>query len=347
MTVASVDVDLVSAGGLEGYKAARVTGKLTFDVDRAGRVALADHPIPIYGDDIETPLGPLPRDTGGFAHEQVEVIVHGAAYAPGGRPTTAVQVTLQLGERALEATVTGDRVWVGDGPDARPSAPVPFTRMPMTYAQAYGGMAQVWIDEHTEFPVGHPANPLGLGFDARATAAPLCEELRAPEGFPRVTEPRRLPNLEASNQRITAWSDRPAPCCWSTRPITIPGSIDLPRDPATPASADETPPERPAWADTLERAMSARCHPALLLDEAPPSIGLRGMTPEGYLAFPIPTIELAVDYHVDGRTGTRPLRLRRILALPEERRFACTYQTRFKFRASVGGERSLRVRLDA
>jgi uncharacterized protein YjbI with pentapeptide repeats len=73
-----------------------------------------------------------------------EFLVHGYAY-PRERPN-AVAVRARLGQREKTLLVFGDRYWRR----TRPSQPMPFERMPLTWDRAYGGE-------------GYAPNPVGRG----------------------------------------------------------------------------------------------------------------------------------------------------------------------------------------
>jgi uncharacterized protein YjbI with pentapeptide repeats len=68
-----------------------------------------------------------------------EVLVVGKCFAPEGRPVTAAQVALRIGNIDKTLFVVGDRFWVGKGPRKEMTEPVPFTEMPITYEHAFGG----------------------------------------------------------------------------------------------------------------------------------------------------------------------------------------------------------------
>src|SRR5512134_770964 len=133
-TCADVAIDTTTVDGSRVEKGARVQAKLTFAVAADGTVELVDDdPVPILSDDVDTPFGVLPSDTAGFLHDGVEIIVNGMAWAPGGKPVTHMEATLSIGSAVHRTIVVGDRFWSARGPDARPSEPIPFVRMPMTY----------------------------------------------------------------------------------------------------------------------------------------------------------------------------------------------------------------------
>jgi hypothetical protein len=94
-----------------------------------------------------------------------DIIVNGNAYAPHGKPATAVTVSFRVGDVVKSLRVTGDRVWKGFGFFVWRSLCHPFVKMPITYERAFGGM-----DLKSKNPKRHkwdPRNPVGTGF-ARA-----------------------------------------------------------------------------------------------------------------------------------------------------------------------------------
>ena len=100
---------------------------------------------------------------------RVDVVLVGSAFAPAHQPVDALVARVSLDGLDKSIGVIGDRVWI-DGPDGpEPSAPRPFTRMPLRYERAARA----------------PDNP--LGFDL--TRAPVPGALA-------------LPNLEAADDEI-------------------------------------------------------------------------------------------------------------------------------------------------
>ena len=105
-----------------------------------------------------------------------DVLLNGAAYAPGGRPTQRVMVGLQLGNWRKSFVVLGDRVWRNGGVAYIASHPVPFVRVPISYDNAFGG-----TDDRLRDPVNYrqyPPNPVGRGwryhrYPERITGSPL------------------------------------------------------------------------------------------------------------------------------------------------------------------------------
>jgi hypothetical protein len=91
-----------------------------------------------------------------------DVVLNGAAYAPGGRPVQRIAVGLQVGAWRKSFVVSGNREWRRAGVGYAPSAPEPFERMPISYDNAFGGTDAAMRD-----PAQHGTyvpNPVGRGW---------------------------------------------------------------------------------------------------------------------------------------------------------------------------------------
>lgn len=126
------------------------------------------------GDDERT--GPLLR-AGDFAEHKprVDVLVRADCHTPGGKPMTECPARVTLGAWSKALRVTGNRTWQTGLLGASPSAPSPFTRMPIDFTRAFGGP-------------GHDANPAGKGLSGDD-----------------------LPNTELPGEPLHRRADRPAP----------------------------------------------------------------------------------------------------------------------------------------
>lgn len=179
----------------DGAEVWLVAVKGTFLIDPDGAVRLAEEQEPVRmppefrGDPSETSL----LYDSDLVHKKnaTDVLVHGHAYAPGGRPATQVDVTLKLGPIQKTLRVIGDRLWKNSVLGLTMSRPESFTKMPLTYERAFGG-----TDTLSENPKDHawePSNPVGRGFATRA------EHL--------FDTP--VANVETPNRPIKQWKDRP------------------------------------------------------------------------------------------------------------------------------------------
>jgi uncharacterized protein YjbI with pentapeptide repeats len=104
-----------------------------------------------------------------------EVLLSGSCHAPRKRPVTEAQVTFSVGAWSKSLRVVGRRVWTENLVGKVVSEAVPFTSMPIVYANAFGGPE-------------YPKNPVGRG-------------LGTPE----------LPTIEHVDEPIRSKTDRPEP----------------------------------------------------------------------------------------------------------------------------------------
>ncbi|HTJ98914.1 MAG TPA: DUF2169 domain-containing protein, partial [Bordetella sp.] len=107
----------------------------------------------------------------GIPKADAEFLVSGAAYTRHQDDKTACAVQVRVGDLEKSLLVFGDRYWV----DGRATAPAAFDAMRVDWAHAYGG-------------ADHPANPLGLGTQAR--------RVNGVDAIP-------LPNVEHTQGRIS------------------------------------------------------------------------------------------------------------------------------------------------
>jgi hypothetical protein len=115
-----------------------------------------------------------------------DVLLNGSAYAPGGKPTERVTVSLQVGSMVKSFDVVGNRVWKRGVAFTTPSDPEPFAVMPISYNNAFGG-----IDRSQDDPAKHrwyPSNHAGVGYHKYLDAAFI-------DGKP-------LPNTEETGRRV-------------------------------------------------------------------------------------------------------------------------------------------------
>jgi hypothetical protein len=117
-----------------------------------------------------------------------DVLLIGAAHAPGGEPVTQLDAGFRVGPVQKVLRVFGEREWGRVGM----SAPLPFATMPLVYERAFGGAdpksAQPEIDAEWR-------NPVGRGFARKSSH--LAGTL--------------LPNIESPDRLISGADDRPAP----------------------------------------------------------------------------------------------------------------------------------------
>lgn len=116
----------------------------------------------------------------GYPKPTGEFLVYGAACAPHGTEVEQMRVSVRVGRLAKNLVVSGERRF---GAVGMPSRPVPYARMPIVPATAFGGAD--WAAN----PSGKGHGPLGEGGGAQ----------------------QALPNVEYETQRMLGRNDRPDP----------------------------------------------------------------------------------------------------------------------------------------
>lgn len=174
----------------EGYEHVVVVVKGTFTLPKQGETPkLADEQVPLVDADLFTgePGHSATLVECDYAMEKprCDVLLNGAAYAPGGRPVERIAVGLQVGVWRKSFVVWGNREWRRAGVGYTPSAPKPFGCMQISYDNAFGG-----TDVRMRDPAQHGTylpNPVGRGWHKHiypelVNGAPVSntEELRDP-----------------------------------------------------------------------------------------------------------------------------------------------------------------------
>ena len=173
--------------------------RITYDIIAGELVFAEQQPWPVSPGPWDSPQGPFAPDEV-FYRGGADFFVFGNATAPTNRPQQRIDVSLEVGmqfKRTL--AVFGDRVWEKRGKEIVASAPKPFSTMPMTMANAYGGK-DVW----DELDMPFAANPDGKGY---------CFNDENVIGT-------RLPNIEDPAKLIATWRDQPEPVgCAAPSPV--------------------------------------------------------------------------------------------------------------------------------
>lgn len=187
---------------------ATFVAKGTFDLRPGATAVPSTRPIDVSGDlfaEDDPALELLyPGDYAPFKPKG-EVLVSATCHAPGGRPVQVLRAGFQVGKLAKSIAVVGDRIWKKGLIGRKRPDPTPFVRMPIRYANAFGGK-------------GFPKNPVGKG---------MVEEMGA-DGV----SFRRPPNLETPELLVTDSSSTVEPSCfgpihptWHPRKVMV-GSFD-------------------------------------------------------------------------------------------------------------------------
>ncbi len=222
-----------------------------------------------------------------------DVLLSGRAIAPHG-DTRIADVGLMVGPVRRVIRVFGDRRWERALGGWRISEPQPWSRMPIRWELAFGGVAP---SRAGSVPEHEPRNPVGRGFVASG-----CDPV---EGL-------ALPNLEDPQALIKSPEDRPVPVClapiaptWMPR-RTFAGTYDQAwmtgRAPYLPTDFD------PRYFQVAPPELIA---PGFLGGGEP--VRLMGFTLGDPLSFELPQCGLEVVCDFDGAKQSPPPQLETVL----------------------------------
>jgi hypothetical protein len=236
-----------------------------------------------------------------------DVILLGSAYAPRGRPVPSFEASVSVGPVRQRLRLFGDRVWVKGARGVSPSSPKLVDKVPLVYEKAFGGQHRV--DESTV--LFEARNPLGVGFAGKRTAKEL-------EGLP-------LPNVEAPGELLEKAEQQVAPVAvgcvaasWQPR-IGYAGTYDAAwqkgRAPYLPKDFD---------ARFFQVAHEALVCPGYL--RGGEAVELVNMSAAGLERFALPTVELHVVAHLDGKETVVPMNMETVMLEPDEHRLSLLWR---------------------
>jgi len=276
--------------------------KRTYDIVEDGHLRPADEPLPVSPDFLETPYGIFHGDH--FIRKKgADVAVLGTIRRL--RPVTRARVSITIGSIVRELRVLGDRTWKKTGRAAMalsPTAPTPFTEMPISYKRAYGGSA-----DFAGYQASHPENPWGIGFYLEAEQA----------------VDHQLPNIEdAASSENYQWSDRqpvagfaPYPMIWGLRAqeaITI--------------AADKK------SIQSVSPLLFNNAHPKLVVDRISPSetIAVQGLD-EKPLAITLPSVRLGLEVNTSVKKVDVESRIDGVYIWSDARKVVITNRANFSY----------------
>lgn len=255
-----------------------------------------------------------------------DVLVHGAAIAPGGRPVSQMEVQLKVSNINKVLRVSGDRIIERRVFGVGLSAPEPFTRMPIIYERAFGG-----TDNTDEAPIRHrwePQNPVGVGFATRSkhvigSQAPNIEAPDAPyrdcqQGTPAGLGPiarHWLPRLTWAGTYDAKWEE-------TTKPL-LPSDFDERFYRCAPVDQ---------WIDGFLRGGE--------------TVELYGFTANGSLIFQLPRLSFGISTSFyDGTQTDHQAVLHTVSIWPEQRSFQMVFHSQLPCHRKVNKLQQTRVLL--
>lgn len=285
-----------------------VAVKATFQVGPRGALKLADQqPPPVLAPEYfgEPGKSSLKYDSDLLAAKPgTDLVVHGWAHAPGGRPASKVGVRLRAGEVDKALVVCGERRYRNGLLGIGVTNSVPFEKWPIRYEWAFGGSDLA--DAEPRRRRYDSRNPVGKGVasdERRLDGQPAhCVEYLS--GRPSKVGPAGFGPIDA------AWSPR------VERAGTYDAEWESARKPLLPKDYDER---------------FALCAPADQRLEKPlrggERVELSNLTPDGILRVELPRIYLVFTTSVAGRREEHRALLATVILEPEEKRLSMVWQT--------------------
>jgi len=239
---------------------------------------------------------------------RTDVILHGHAYSPGGKPATQTDVRLKVATIDKALRVHGDRRWEPGLLRTALTRPEPFTRIPIMYERAFGG-----TDQSSKNPKRHawePRNPVGTGFATHRS------HLRG----------QLAPNIEDPRKPYRSWRrGRPAgfgPIArhWSPR-VQLAGTYDQ-------AWEESRSPLLPADFDRRFYQCAPEDQQAQGFLKGGEIVELHNLTPDGFLSFRLPRVTLGMTTRFyDGTMSRHRATLHSVIIHPDERRFQLVWHS--------------------
>lgn len=324
--------------------AAAVWVKGSFDITCAGGLRPSAEAAPLAGDPLDPEAGNCGLSDLWPVKERPDLVVQGSAFAPGGRPVRAMEISVSAGGRHRRVAVFGRRTitWTAPG-RVIISAPEPFVQMPATWQNAYGGIdwrtpvaeptsALEQLRLERDHPGLYPRNPFGKGYLIQQGEVPAME----------------MPNLEDPDDLLTAdrlltgtperWYGQPLPACFDAAPpVSFPRCLFFADgcDAWHPAPEDAAMPEVAAGllpadyrAMMRGRPLEHGPHPRFIQEAAPgltlpglvpgSPVTVRGMHPRrAEVGFALPSAPRLILEQASGAVPLTP-RLHTVLVRPAE-----------------------------
>lgn len=270
-----------------------------------------DEAWPIFSEPFEFEGATLAPDLE-FRKVGVDLLVFGSAVAPGRRPVTQMDVSIECGAIRHRIRVFGNRTWKRSWRRLVPSVPDLFVEMPLGNERAFGGKVRVdGVD------MGHPINPDGRGYYSTRKQA----------------DRQPLPNLEDPDHLIVAWTDYP-------RPSVLFKPMGWLGDHVTDADPSQTPRR------LLESGFNQTIPPLIAenSDQLGSTIRLVGFSEDGPIDLPTPRVRGPVaEVSVGALTGRFPSELSTLVVLAPQRAVIATYLCLFRYLFRPEEDRSVEL----
>jgi hypothetical protein len=254
------------------------------------RVSEEQHPPPGVDEYWEEPECSSLRHEGQlvYARPGADVYVTGHAWAARGKPRKEGVVGVRVGACQKVARIFGTRVWQQGVWGVKPSAPLPWERVPLRWERSAGGERE-------------PRNPVGCGLHGSAREA-------VDRPLPQVEDVERP--LESPTQRVAPVGFGPVSRHWQPR-----------RGYAGTYDAQWVERRAPLWPGDFDERFFQAAAPGLNVAgglRGGEEVVLEGLSPDGRWEFLLPRWRLGMESHFRQRVVRRELRLDGVHLEPDE-----------------------------
>ncbi len=300
---------------LDGAEVIALIVKATFNII-GSKVQISEEQIPLVSADeyYDKPETSSLKHASDLVPEKrgTDVILTGSAYAPDGK-AEIVDVALKAGPLKKTIRIFGHRHWNKFLSSISISKPLPFSKMPLIYENAFGG-SDTTHENEKKWSV-EQRNPVGKGLITNTSRKDLSEV--------------RLPNLEDPSSIIKYYYDRPKPAgfgfiapMWDFR-AQYAGTYDN-------AWKENQCPLLPSDFDS--RFFNC-AHPDLISEnffQGGEPVRIINASQEGILAFNLPNMIINAEFYIDGDVSEKLCNLDTVIIEPDEKRLILTWRTKVR-----------------
>jgi hypothetical protein len=255
-----------------------------------------------------------------YAHRKpkCDVLLNGSAYAPKGQPTERVTVSLQVGPMIKSFDVVGNRHWQAGMLYTNNTKIERFTKMPISYDNAFGG-----VDKAKEDPATfrwYPTNHAGKGFHEYTDS--------------KFVDGKPLPNTEETGVPITSMRGKYKPMAfgaigraWQQR-AKYAGTYDQ-------KWLDQ---QAPFWPDDFDYRyfQAAPEEQQIPYPKGGEEVVLKNLTADGFTRFQLPKMQMPVVLiPADGPERQAETTIDTLLIEPDKKRFMLTWRASVPMKRSV------------
>jgi hypothetical protein len=255
-----------------------------------------------------------------YAHRKpkCDVLLNGSAYAPKYQKVERVTVSLQVGSMIKSFDVVGNRRWQAGMLATTASRIEPFSQMPISYDNAFGG-----ADRSREDPLTfryYPTNHAGKGFHEYTDA--------------KFVDGKPLPNTEETGHLVTSPRGKYKPMAfgaigraWQQR-ARYAGTYNQ-------KWIEE---QAPFWPDDFDYRyfQSAPEDQQIPYPQGDEEVVLKNLTPDGICRFRLPKMRMPVVLiPVEGQERQADNAIDTLLIEPDKKRFMLTWRANVPMKRSV------------